>query len=86
MEMAKVGLQLLKPATKTTLKRVSAIFCQQRNGDSSIRKVLYYNILAHSMSELMQSRGVRHPSVCLSVCPSVRLKTFTRKSLLLPQT
>jgi len=32
----------------------------------------------------MQSRGVRRPSVCLSVRPSV-CKLFLRKSLLLPQ-
>jgi len=37
-----------------------------------------------SFHELMQSRGVRRPSVCLSVCPSVC--KLLRKSLLLPQT
>jgi len=31
--------------------------------------------LAHSMNELMQSRGVRRPSVRLSVCPSVNFYT-----------
>jgi len=43
MEMAKVGLQRLKPATKTTLKRVSAFFRSQHYGDISMRNQLYRN-------------------------------------------